>query len=138
MLAFKQIDIVTINVSDMTRSVLFYRDVLGFSVEKENPHRSVLSMNASPKLALHRGIPRIREIDSHEASIASIGFVVEDLEKAMEELKSRGAKFLGEPSSRGTSWVIELADPDGFHFTISSPAKRPVSKLDTNITTSVI
>lgn len=126
MVSMKQIDFVTINVSDMTRSVRFYRDVLGFTVIQEHPHRSVLSLDDVPKLALHRGVARKLEIDSHVAGIASIGFVVENLEKTMEELKTKGATFLGAPSSRGggTSMVVELADPDGFHITISSPVAK--------------
>lgn len=123
MVSLKQIDIITINVSDMTRSVQFYRDILGFSVMKESPHRSVLSLGSVPKLALHRGVARKSEIDSHAAGIGSIGFVVENLEKTMEELKVRGATFVGAPSERGASMVVELADPDGFRITISSPVK---------------
>ncbi len=115
-----KIDIVTVNVSDMTRSVRFYRDVLGFTVMKQSPHRSVLSLGDNPKLALHRGIARKSEIDSHVAGIASIGFVVENLDKTVEELKVKGATFLGAPSSRGTSIVVDLADPDGFRITNSS------------------
>lgn len=121
MAPFKQIDIITINVSDMTRSVQFYREILGFTVLKESPHRSVLALGENTKVALHRGVARKWEIDSHAAGISSLGFIVEDLEKTMEELKSRGATLLGPPSSRGASRVVELEDPDRFLITVSSP-----------------
>lgn len=126
MVSLKQIDFITINVSDMTRSVQFYRDVLGFTVMKEHPHRSVLSLGDIPKLALHLGVARKSETDSHVAGIASITFVVENLESTIEELKAKGTTFLGAPSLRGggSSMVVELADPDGFHIIISSPVAK--------------
>ncbi len=120
-----RIEFVTINVSDMKRSIQFYRDVLGFSVQSESPHRSVLDVGGSAKIALHKGVRRT-ELFEHTplAGRASIGFSVENLDKAMEELKARGAIFESEPSPRGggNSMVVELADPDGFQITIFGPS----------------
>lgn len=125
-MVLKQIGYISLNVSDMQRSVEFYRDKLQLKVESESPHRSVLSLDGSTKIALHKGLARekkMSEREYHEAGICSIGFMVDDLNKAMSDLQSRGIVFSKPPSPRGggRSLVVELLDPDGFQIAISGP-----------------
>ena len=79
-------DMITmITVSDMDRSVRFYRDILGLKLRFQSPDWSEFDTGGTT-LALHGGgkaasVPQGRE---QIAGTASIGFNVDDLEKVYE------------------------------------------------------
>src|SRR5579875_703451 len=109
----------------MNRAVRFYNQILGLRIKSESPHRSVFETGAT-KLVLHKGVERKDDgsRERHlEAGSCVLGFVVEDLEGAMSELKSRGVTFPKPISVRGggRTRVAEFYDPDGFTISISSP-----------------
>jgi catechol 2,3-dioxygenase-like lactoylglutathione lyase family enzyme len=49
---FNKVDYIMVNVSDMSRSVAFYRDILGLSLKFESPGWSEFHTGATT-LALH-------------------------------------------------------------------------------------
>ncbi len=115
---FKQIDYTMVIVSDMARSVEFYRDKLGISLKFQSPDWTEFQTGATT-LALHGGgIRRERpsgEADDKSAGTCSIGFNVEDVDKTYEELKAKGIFFVMPPTQREGEG-IKLAvciDPDG-------------------------
>jgi len=115
---FKQIDYTMVIVSDMNRSVEFYRDKLGIPLKFQSPDWTEF-MTGATTLALHGG--GIRQEQSgpdgkdKTAGTCSIGFNVEDVDKTYEELKARGITFVMSPTQREGEG-IKLAvcvDPDG-------------------------
>src|SRR5438309_2346457 len=107
-----------VNISDMKRSVAFYRDTLGLALRSESPEWSEFEV-AGAQLALHRGAPpnegRERAGGAPIAGEAHIGFNVDDLDDVCAELKSKGVRFVMEPQRRPGE-PIRLAlfmDPDG-------------------------
>lgn len=114
---FNQIDYTMVIVSDMARSVEFYRDKLGIPLKFESPDWTEFQTGATT-LALHGGgIPREPQGGSadKDAGTCSIGFNVEDVDKTYAELKSKGINFVMPPSQREGEG-IKLAvcfDPDG-------------------------
>jgi lactoylglutathione lyase len=115
---FKQIDYTMVIVSDMKRSVEFYRDTLGIPLKFESPDWTEFATGATT-LALHSGGTPKEYQDtgdqSKTAGCCSIGFNVNDLDQTYEELKAKGMPFVMPPTDRGEQG-IKLAvglDPDG-------------------------
>jgi lactoylglutathione lyase len=115
---FAQIDYTMVVVSDMARSVAFYRDILGIPLKFESPDWSEFLTGATT-LALHGGgltsEPSAKGDGDKFAGTCSIGFNVEDVDKTYEELKAKGAIFVMPPAQREGEG-IKLAvciDPDG-------------------------
>lgn len=114
---FTQIDYAMVIVSDMARSIEFYRDKLGIPLKFESPDWTEFQTGTTT-LALHGGgvrrEPRAESSDK-DAGTCSIGFNVDDVDKTYEELKSKGVNFVMPPTQRENEG-IKLAvciDPDG-------------------------
>jgi len=115
---FKQIDYTMVIVSDMKRSVQFYRDTLGIPLKFESPDWTEFQ-TGSTTFALHGGgVPRQYQDtgdQSKTAGACSIGFNVDDVDKTYEELKAKGVVFVMPPAQRegeGIRLAVGL-DPDG-------------------------
>lgn len=115
---FTQIDYTMIIVSDMNRSVEFYRDKLGIPLKFQSPDWTEFQTGATT-LALHGGGVRQDHAPagdpSKQAGTCSIGFNVEDVDKTYAELQARGIMFVMPPTQREGEG-IKLAvciDPDG-------------------------
>jgi lactoylglutathione lyase len=120
----RKVDYVIVTVSDMARSIEFYRDNLGLELKFESKDWTEFQTGATT-LALHGGgIQRENAPENIEASVAgtcSIGFAVEDLDRTYEELKAKGVHFALPPTSRREEG-IRLAvclDPDGLPVSFS-------------------
>ena len=114
---FKQIDYTMVIVSDMERSIEFYRDKLGIPLKFQSPDWSEF-LTGTTTLALHGGgIPRKATGGpaDKDAGTCSIGFNVDDVDKTYEELRAKGINFVMPPTQREGEG-IKLAvciDPDG-------------------------
>jgi lactoylglutathione lyase len=123
---FSKVDYIMVNVSDMSRSVAFYRDVLGLLLKFESPGWSEFQTGATT-LALHHATARTGERPLAEpvAGTCSIGFSVEDLAATHRQLSARGARFVMPPTERPEEG-IRLAvciDPDGLGISFAEPLK---------------
>lgn len=112
----KRLDYVMVNVSDMSRSVAFYRDLLGFEVKMETPGWSEFK-TGDTTLALHGGSkPRTPSPDEgQQAGVCTFGFNTDDIQKTYDTLKAKGVHFVMPPTERAEEG-IKLAvcvDPDG-------------------------
>ena len=82
---------VTINVKDMEQSLAFYRDVVGLRVDrrmKPMPGTEIAFLgNGGTEVELIRNE---KNSDCQYGKDISLGFVVDSVEKAMEEMKAKG------------------------------------------------
>ncbi|MDQ2937632.1 MAG: VOC family protein [Acidobacteriota bacterium] len=115
---FKQIDYTMVVVSDMSRSVEFYRDRLGITLKFQSPDWTEFQTGTTT-LALHGGGTKSTTPPAgdptKQAGSCSIGFNVADVDKTYEELKAKGITFVMPPTQREGEG-IKLAvcvDPDG-------------------------
>lgn len=113
---FSKVDYTMVNVSDMSRSVAFYRDTIGLTLRFESPGWSEFETGGTT-LALHAAPAAESRAPSGgpTAGTCSIGFSVTDLDGACAELRGRGARFVMEPTDQPAEG-IRLAvciDPDG-------------------------
>src|SRR5689334_1778857 len=96
-----RLGVVMIHVSDMDRSVAFYRDVLGIPLKFESPFWSEFATEGVT-LALHGGAeanPGVPQLAPPAGTIA-LGWNVPDLDATAAELRSRGVRFAMEPQDR--------------------------------------
>jgi predicted enzyme related to lactoylglutathione lyase len=103
------IDFVMYQVSDLAKAAQFYRETLGLRQEMYSEEWHWAEFNCgNVTLALHGGVKL------PEAVIGGrIAFAVEDIHAAYDELKSKGARVLGEPKDYSVCWAVEVLDPDG-------------------------
>jgi lactoylglutathione lyase len=115
---FNKIDYTMVIVSDMERSVEFYRDKLGIPLKFQSPEWTEFQTGTTT-LALHGGgVPQQQGANgdpSKQAGTCSIGFNVPDVDQTFEDLKAKGVFFVM-PPTQGEGEGIKLAvaiDPDG-------------------------
>jgi catechol 2,3-dioxygenase-like lactoylglutathione lyase family enzyme len=125
---FKQVDYVMVVVSDMPRSVAFYRDKLGLSLKLESPGWTEFATGPTT-LALHGGGKpqegKTGKPVEQTAGTCSIGFNVENLDKTFGELKEKGVIFVKPPTDQKEEG-IKLAvciDPDGLPIAFAQSLK---------------
>jgi lactoylglutathione lyase len=126
---FNKVDYLMVNVSDMSRSVAFYRDILGLPLKFESPGWTEFETGAAT-LALHLVRARVggegQAPAEPVAGTCTIGFSVENLEATFRGLAARGAQFVLPPTEQANEG-IRLAvclDPDGLSISFAEPLKR--------------
>src|SRR5690349_11567623 len=98
----KQFDYVIVAVSDMDRSVRFYRDQLGLALKFESKEWTEFQTGQTT-LALHPARQtRVEKAGSSElvAGSCSLGLNVPDLETIFKQLQSSGVRFVMNPTER--------------------------------------
>ena len=128
----KEIVHIGITVSDMERSISFYRDVLGLEYKgelmMEGPETEMLFCCAGCKVrvAYLNGSPELQprskagHPDLRTTSVSEICFRCEDIDRLYHHLSERQVECLSEPQSFdftkygfGKSRAIYFKDPDG-------------------------
>ena len=127
-------------VSDIERSIVVYRDVLGLKLIKRQtgtaPYLATVTGFAGVRLeaaflqpAAGGSVLELLQYVSHPASAtdratnrpgnAHLCFKIDDLRSACAELKRRGVTLISEPTeitagAHAGGWAVYLRDPDGF------------------------
>ena len=124
-------------VSDVERSVRFYRDVLGFEVTSQSPRAAFLKIPGSPD-DHHLGLfaqTGVAQPDERVARMYHSAWEVgelTDLVRARQRLIETGA--LVGSSDHGVSLSLYAKDPDGLEFevfwTVPDGRPRPTRALD--------
>ena len=125
----KQLDYAMVMVSDMQRSVEFYRDTLGIALKFQSPDWTEF-LTGTTTLALHGGgVPQKHSgppSEGRPAGVCTIGFNVEDVDKTYEELKAKGVRFVMPPTKQeaeGIKLAVAL-DPDGLTISLAQPLAK--------------
>ena len=114
---FNHMDHVGVSVKDIEKAIEFYRDVIGMEKaldrEFDSPLARIIGIEGAKARVVHMKLgdsvvelfdykfPKGREPrpdqNQSDYGLTHIGFMVEDFEQTYRDLKSRGARFLGEP-----------------------------------------
>ena len=103
-------------VNDVDESVSFYRDRLGFTIEKHNPGKfAALKLE---DLHLFLNAPGAGSAGKAGGNPKPGGWsrfmvVTQDLYRRIDELRRAGARFRGEIAEAGAGRQILLQDPSG-------------------------
>ncbi len=129
---FRQVDYLMVMVSDMKRSIEFYRDKLGLPLKFESKDWTEFQ-TGSTTLALHGGAAPIeRQGESQVESPAgtcSIGFNVNNLEESFNDLKAKGVRFVMPPTLREAEGIrlAVCVDPDGLPISFAQIHQQAAS-----------
>jgi len=119
----KQLDYVIVYVSNMQRSLAFYRDTLGLTLKFTSPGWTEF-VTGTTTIALHVVGSQGEEVTARQslppAGQAHIGFMVDDLEATYEALKDQKDVVFSLPPKTQNSGarLAVLHDPDGLGITI--------------------
>ena len=116
----RHVDHVAITVKDMTRSIKFYTEKLGFTITRssETPNMKTVFVGKGQVqlelFALKQGSAKaVPELQRDEIGIKHIAFNVTDLDTLIKEFKEKGVVFISEIRQAGTRRHIFFKDPDG-------------------------
>lgn len=114
---------VHISVTDIDRSVAFYRDVLGLSHLFTVPGQPMAFFQAGD-VRLYLGVPESAEF----ASRCVLYFRVDDIHAEAARLRGAGVT-VGEPQvahrdATTELWLAGLTDPDGHHVILMREQRR--------------
>ena len=124
---FKKMDYVMVVVSDMNRSVEFYRDKLGIPLKFESPDWTEFQTEGTT-LALHgRGVAKPSSSEqAGAAGTCAFGFNVANLDQTYVELTAKGVRFVVPPKTQEAEG-IKLAvcvDPDGLTISFAESLRK--------------
>ncbi|MFL5963742.1 MAG: VOC family protein [Gaiellaceae bacterium] len=106
--------LVMLMVSDMSRSVAFYRDVLELDVEYESePWSQVRAGDVS--IGLHHSS---EGRSMNQDGGAELGFYVDDVQIALDAVRERGAEVVQEVKHEEWGVLAVIKDPDGYTIQI--------------------
>ncbi len=113
MLKVKGLSHIQINVSNMERSLRFYRDTLGMPFLFQAPPNMAFFQCGATTVML--GVPEAPEFD-HAASL--VYYLVPDIATAHTTLRGRGVEFISEPhlvhrAADYELWLADFRDPEG-------------------------
>jgi predicted enzyme related to lactoylglutathione lyase len=113
-----KITLIALGVSDLSRSVAFYRDKAGF--ELQNQFGSIAFFSGGPiTLMLNT---ELRRPDRPLAGSIEIVLAADSVTAAHRSLTERGCTFVNEPREvTPGSWAVTFADPDGHWLTLFGP-----------------
>lgn len=115
---------------NLERSVAFYRDVLGLELTLNAGDGIYYEFDAGEViLGLYRRdlmgemIGETLRAPGHDAESAVLTFAVDDVDRAYDEIGSRGGVFITEPRDQPVAFIrtAHLRDPDGHLIEINAP-----------------
>jgi uncharacterized glyoxalase superfamily protein PhnB len=115
----------SLTVADLPRSVAWYRDVLGFTVDREHERGGRLfavSLKADIVRILVTQDDGAKGLDRQKGDGFSLQITTtQDIDALGARAKAAGAHLDTEPADIMGMRAFRLRDPDGFRWTISSP-----------------
>lgn len=115
----------SLTATDIRKSVAWYRDVLGFVVEREYERDGRLiavALKAGAAQILITQDDGAKGLERIKGAGMSLQFTTtQDIDALANRAKSSGAVLDTEPADAWGARVFRLHDPDGFKLVISSP-----------------
>jgi uncharacterized glyoxalase superfamily protein PhnB len=115
----------SLTVSDLERSVSWYTEILGFTIDRRHERDGTLmavSLKAGAVRLLLSQDDGSRGQDRARGEALSLRITTrQDIDALAASIKAQGVALDTEPMSAHGYRVFRLHDPDGFRFTVSSP-----------------
>jgi predicted enzyme related to lactoylglutathione lyase len=113
-----KITLIALGVSDLAKSVAFYRDKAGFDLQ--NQFGSIAFFAAGPVMLMLNG--GLRRPEGPLAGAMEIVVGADSVTSAHRQLVERGCNFVNQPREvTPGSWAATFTDPDGHWLTLFGP-----------------
>ena len=114
-------------VSDMERSVAFYRDVLGWPLQCHFPERAEFVPEGMTLALHHASKPSgAAAVQGEIAGRCQLGLWVDDVEAFHQDMVPRGTLCIQPPTEDAFGAKVAVyADPDGLPFSVAASLTRP-------------
>jgi lactoylglutathione lyase len=120
-----------IRVTDLSRSIAFYRDLIGFTLVEEKPEQDIATMldtDGDPTLLAGPDLSDLKPLLAERHFILkpgeAIGFHGGDIVARRVDLLQRGVEDARIVESRFGDKTLRLKDPDGYTLEFIAPAER--------------
>ena len=119
---FKRVDHIEIVPSNLERTLNFYTEILGFKIQGRRKMESPSSPVQETAFVELNGIliemfsikdPAPVSTEQWQVGYRRMALEVEDMDKLVEHLKTKGIELSMGPVAMGTTKMAELMDPDG-------------------------
>ena len=126
----KRLGNVILAVKDLDKSLEFYHDIIGLPIK--NQRRTWVDLGTTGALiSLHPASLTAEHIGSSIDNGITIGFLVGDINSAVEELKSKGVKIYREISEREAGKNAIVLDPDDYLVSLFEPIYKDKTQQTT-------
>jgi len=124
--SFRKISAVVLLVSNVKRSVNFYKNILGLPVKRQSKDWTEFFNNGTV-LALH---PAKKKEKLKSGSSMLIGFMVNDLDFSVKQLERKRVKFFKQPKNEPFGKHTIILDPDGHLISIAELKEKSTEGFD--------
>jgi lactoylglutathione lyase len=124
--SFRKIGAVVLLVANMKRSITFYKSTLGLPIKRQSRNWTEFFSNGTV-LALH---PAKNKDKLKSGSAMLIGFMVNDLDYSVKQLKKKKVKFFKQPKNEPFGKHTIILDPDGHLISIAELKEKSTEGFD--------
>ena len=121
-MSFRKLGAVILLVSDMNKSVQFYKEVLNIPLKKKSDEWTEF-FNKETVLALH---PAKNKEKVKSGQHILVGFSASDFDKTMRNLQDKKVIFFKNPREEGFGKHAIIEDPDGHLISIVKLKENPL------------
>jgi lactoylglutathione lyase len=119
----KKVGNVILAVQDLDKSLAFYNEVIGLPIK--NQRRSWVDLGTSGALlSLHPASLTAEHVGSSIDNGITIGFLVGDVQSAVDELREKGVTIYRDIVEREAGKNAVIQDPDGYLISLFEPIFR--------------
>ncbi|MGH9923433.1 MAG: VOC family protein [Nitrososphaerales archaeon] len=120
---FRKVGSVILLVSDMKRSIDFYKNTLGLPLKNSSSDWAEFFKEGTT-LALH---PMKKKLKAKAGSRVGmlVGFTVSDMDETYKNLVKKNAKFMKQPEMESFGSHAIIVDPDGYMISIAELSEKP-------------
>ncbi|MEK4346800.1 VOC family protein [Paenibacillus sp. FSL P4-0184] len=115
---------VTVNVSDLSRSLNFYTGILGLQLIHKGNTDAYLEWGSAWICLIEK--PEYTELMGSVIGIDHIAFSIakEHFEEAVQVLRTHEVRIIRGPVKRGVGWTVNFLDPDGIQLELHTSNLR--------------
>lgn len=125
-MSFRKIGAVVLLVANMKRSINFYKNILGLPIKRQSRDWTEFFNNGTV-LALH---PAKKKDKLKSGSTILIGFMVNDLDYSVKQLKQKKVKFFKQLKKEPFGKHTIILDPDGHLISIAELKEKSAEGFD--------
>lgn len=123
-----KIEGITLLVSDIKRSIEFYRDILGLRVNKESENKIEFSRKDSTNTKLILELDNSKSNQNNKNSVI-ITFSVSDLNTLYNNLTEKKVNFHKKLSDDESGKNTIILDPDGYLLSLTEPTSDEFAQI---------